>query len=103
LNKIYQFLRRQGFISNWFDHDITAGQEWISKIDEHLKDAQIILLLISPSFLASDYSYGREMKYTMERHKNEGAIVIPIILRPVDRYIPPMSRQNYRQQKSVMV
>ena len=51
--------------------------------NKHLNSAQIILLLISPDFMASDYCYGVEMKRAMERYERGEAQVIPVILRPV--------------------
>lgn len=77
-------LKRQGLILIWHDRKIGAGDEWKQKIDEHLNSSQIILLLISADFLASDYCYDIEMKRAMERHESGEARVIPIILRPVD-------------------
>jgi tetratricopeptide (TPR) repeat protein len=76
-------LKRQGLITLWADTDIDAGIEWEKEIERHLETAQIILLLISPEFIASDYCYGIEMKRAMERHNRGEARVIPIILRPV--------------------
>jgi Cdc6-like AAA superfamily ATPase len=77
-------LRREGWIDTWHDRRISAGMEWEGQIDEHLKRAQIILLLISPDFLASDYCYDVELKVALERHETGACRVIPIILRPVD-------------------
>lgn len=77
-------LRRQGWIADWHDRQILAGQEWARAIDQHLETASIILLLISPDFLASDYCYDIEMRRALERHARSEAHVIPIILRPVD-------------------
>ena len=77
-------LRRQGVITAWHDRRISAGQEWAGAIDEHLDSAKIILLLVSPSFMASDYCYSVEVKRAMERHEFGEARVIPVILRPVD-------------------
>jgi hypothetical protein len=53
---------------------------------------QIILLLISPDFMNSDYCYGVEMRQAMERHKRGEALVIPVILRPVHWQGAPFSR-----------
>src|SRR5438128_5859961 len=75
-------LQRRGLIASWHDRDIDAGTEWKTQIDTRLQNAQIILLLISGSFLASDYCYALEMTAAMERHKRGEARVIPIILRP---------------------
>ena len=77
-------LRRQGVISGWHDQMIGAGEEWRGKLDKNLDEAQIILLLISPSFLASDYCYDIETKRALDRHDKVEATVIPILLRPVD-------------------
>src|SRR6266571_8095269 len=75
-------LKRQGIISTWNDRNISAGREWKREVDAHLNTAQIILLLVSPDFIASDYCYSVEMKRAMERHERREATVIPIILRP---------------------
>jgi tetratricopeptide (TPR) repeat protein len=75
-------LQRQGLISIWSDTDINAGKNWQEEIAKHLKAAHIILLLVSPDFIASDYCYSIEMKLSINRHKLNEASVIPIILRP---------------------
>ena len=48
-------MHRQGLILDWHDRQITAGTEWVQAIDAHLNSASMILLLISPDFIASDY------------------------------------------------
>ena len=77
-------LHRQGLIAEWHSRKIGPGTEWEGQIDTHLNEADIILLLISSDFIASDYCYGVELNRAMERHEAEEAYVIPIILRPVD-------------------
>lgn len=62
LEKHLSLLRQQGVITEWYDRQIVAGTDWTQAIDNHLKTASIILLLISPDFLASDYCYSIEMK-----------------------------------------
>ncbi len=77
-------LRQQGVITEWHDRKIVAGTDWKQSIDAHLMTVTIILLLISPDFLASDYCYGIEMQRALARHAAGDACVIPVILRPVD-------------------
>src|SRR5690242_17231226 len=84
LDKQLSLLKRDGLITNWYDHKITAGKDWESEILKHLDSAQIILLLISPDFMASDYCFSVELQRAMERHERGEARVIPIILRPSD-------------------
>ncbi len=91
LEKHLSLLRRQGLISEWYDRQILAGDEWAHDIDEHLETAWIILLLISPDFLASDYCYDIEMRRALERHSRGEARVIPIILRPCDWRTSPFA------------
>jgi len=52
-------------------------------IDKHLNTAQIILLIVSPDFIVSDYCYGIELQKALQRHERGEACVIPTILRPV--------------------
>jgi tetratricopeptide (TPR) repeat protein len=77
-------LERQGVITGWSALEILAGTEWAKEIDIHLNTAHLILPLISPDFLASDYCYDVEMKRALERHKAGEAHVIPVIIRPSD-------------------
>jgi hypothetical protein len=85
-------LKRQGLISSWHDRRITAGSEFAAQIDEHLDSADVILLLVSPNFIASDYCYDLEMTRAMEKHKKGEARVIPIILRPCDWHDLPFGK-----------
>jgi tetratricopeptide (TPR) repeat protein len=84
LSKHLALLKRQRVITAWHDRRIGAGKEWKNEIDEHLNAADIILLLVSSDFLASDYCYDVEVETAMKRHEDGEARVIPVILRPVD-------------------
>src|SRR6266571_3145309 len=85
-------LQRAGLIDVWHDRDISAGTDWEQQIKEQLNTAQIILLLVSPDFMDSDYSYDIEMQRALERHQRGEARVIPIILRPVDFEVTPFRK-----------
>src|SRR5580700_9435942 len=85
-------LQRQHLIDIWHDRDITAGAEWEKEISEQLNSAQIILLMISPDFMASDYCYSIEMKRALERHQRKEARVIPIILHHVHWQGEPLGK-----------
>lgn len=82
LEKQLMILMRQGVIDTWHDRMIGAGNEWKGAIDSHLETDEIILLLISPDFLSSDYCYDVEMLRAIDRHNSGEAIVIPVFLRP---------------------
>ena len=84
-------LRRQGLISDWYDGDITPGSELTEQILTHLNKAQLILLLISADFMASEFCYSIEMQQAIARHQAHQARVIPVILRPTDWEGAPFS------------
>jgi hypothetical protein len=84
LMKFLVNLRRSQKISVWQDREIVAGQEWDSAIREELVSADIVLLLISADFNASDYIWNTELTIAMERHQQASARVVPIILRPCE-------------------
>ena len=79
-----KLLQRQKVISVWHDRKISAGEEWKNAINENLNTADIILLLVSADFLASDYCFDKEVEIAMSRYKEGEVVVIPISLRPCD-------------------
>jgi len=85
-------LQQAGLVTLWADTDINAGGEWEKEIHSHLDTADIVLLFVSPDFMASNYCYGIEMQKALERHKRREARVIPIILRPVHWEEAPFSK-----------
>jgi hypothetical protein len=84
LERHLSVLKRQGLIESWHDRMITPGDEWAGEIDHNLDQADIILLLVSADFIASDYCWDIELKRALDRHEAGDARVIPVILRPVD-------------------
>ena len=77
-------LKRSGAVTTWHDRRILVGDDFGQTIDENLEAAAVILLLVSPDFLASQYCYDREMTRALERAHADQARVIPVILRPCD-------------------
>ena len=92
LEKHLSNLKRQQIIASWYDGDISPGTEWEPQIMEHLRRAQIILLLVSADFIASDFCYSIEMKEAIARHDANQARVIPILLRPTDLKDSPFTK-----------
>lgn len=84
-------LKRLYHLKTWFDHQILPGENWEKVLEEKLQAADLIFLLISPAFMASDYCYTKEMSRALARHNQEEARVIPIILRPVHWKNAPFS------------
>lgn len=85
-------LKRSGKISTWSDPDIEPGADWAQTIKQQLADADIILLLVSPDFMASDYIWGVEIEAAMQRHREGKALIIPIFLKDTVWQDAPFAR-----------
>jgi tetratricopeptide (TPR) repeat protein len=77
-------LEDEGLITIWHDRKITGGRKWAGAIDDALHSADIVLLLISADFLASDYCNDVELTEAIRRHDAAQACVVPVILRSCD-------------------
>ena len=76
-------LKRIGIIQSWHDRMINAGDRWQDEIDQALEEARVIVFLISPDFIASEYINGVEVKRAKERHAQGLARIIPVIVKDV--------------------
>ncbi|MFG6095058.1 toll/interleukin-1 receptor domain-containing protein [Leptothoe sp. ISB3NOV94-8A] len=99
-------LKRNGKIKAWHAGKLIAGDNWegVSKIK--LRSAQIILLLISADFIASDYCYNVELRTAISQRTVSNTRVIPIIVKPCDWQSLPIFRDleilpNNRQPVAV--
>jgi hypothetical protein len=81
LDKYLKVLKRSGKIESWNDRELIAGQEWDDVIMSELAKANVILLLISVDFNASDFIWDKELAAALKRHEEGTAHVVPIILR----------------------
>lgn len=84
MEKHLTLLQRKRLIEVWHYRQILSGENCQIITDKKLAEAELVLLLVSPSFLASDYLYSRELCTTLDRHARGQARVVPILVRPVD-------------------
>lgn len=92
LDKQLSILQRAGIVEIWHDRRLIAGEEWDHGINSELERADIILLFVSPDFIASDYINDVEIARAMARHAVGSACVIPVILRPCKWEITPFAK-----------
>jgi TIR domain len=76
-------LEREGF-SIWVDKRLEAGMLWDDEIKKQMAAADIVVALISQSFLNSDYCQNSEMRVFLEKRKEAGLVIVPIIIAPCD-------------------
>lgn len=85
-------LVRSGAIREWNDRKIVPGADWSHEINENLKNSDLILFLISSSFLSSDYCMNIEAETALSMHNSGEAQLIPIVIRAVEWSDSPLSR-----------
>ncbi|PJG53866.1 hypothetical protein CVM73_17555 [Bradyrhizobium forestalis] len=97
-DSLYGFLKgltREGF-SIWFDTRLEAGALWDNEIKKQMEAADIVIALVSQSFLNSDYCQSVEMARFLERRKETGLVILPIIVAPCDwRSYPWLSATQF--------
>ncbi|WP_437547607.1 SIR2 family protein [Sorangium sp. So ce367] len=76
-------LRREGLIAPWHSGKIDPGEDTERAIGEQLEAADLVLLLVSASYLASEQG-DAQVTRAMERRAAGQAVVVPILLRPCD-------------------
>ncbi|MBH2042031.1 MAG: CHAT domain-containing protein [Comamonadaceae bacterium] len=79
-----KLLERRGLLAPWHDRQIVAGEEWAGRINENLRRAELVLLLVSKDFIKSDYIMGTELAVAMQRQAEHAAVVVPIVVRALD-------------------
>lgn len=75
-------LKREGLIDAWHDRRLRAGDELNLEINKNLTESDVILLLVSPDFLASTYCYNIEKAHALKRvqegkRRERSAIDVP--------------------------
>jgi nucleoside phosphorylase len=82
LDTHFALLKRQIGVKLWYRSNILAGDVSQEKIEKNLNEADIILLLLTPNYLAEsfyDEEYGK-----IQIRSTQGTLVIPILLKSVD-------------------
>jgi hypothetical protein len=74
-------LERHGLVEVWSDRRVGVGADWEKEIDAALAAAKVAVLLVSPSFLASEYIWKHEMPLIIA-HSEQGMDILPLIVRP---------------------
>ncbi|MCB1743301.1 MAG: protein kinase [Gammaproteobacteria bacterium] len=75
----------------WSDHRIDAGTRWQQEIERALDSAQVALLLVSDSFLESDFIARHELPRILSAAQNRGLIVFWVPLTPALHELSPLA------------
>ncbi|HLG75341.1 MAG TPA: TIR domain-containing protein, partial [Ktedonobacteraceae bacterium] len=75
---------REGIIAIWHSRQTEIGHDVAQTTKNHIDDAQMVLLLLSPQALADDQIYEHEILYAMKRRAEHNTLVVPIRLKEVN-------------------
>ena len=81
--KQFSYLRKEGYIQDWHVGKLKGGDERKEQTLKHLRQADIILLLISSDYMSSDDLAHQAQMAMKQQQANNAVSVIPILLRPV--------------------
>jgi small GTP-binding protein len=75
-------LKRQGIIDPWQDRRIEEGDDWYQEIQDAINECDLAILLVSQHFIASRFIQDKELPRLLQRRREHGLRVVPIIVRP---------------------
>lgn len=64
------------------DRELKPGDRWHERLQHELRSAKAAVLMVSGAFLASDYIRKCEMPVLLEKVKDEGLRILPVIVSP---------------------
>lgn len=85
-------LVRAGLVEVWSDRAVAAGADWERDIQHELSTADVVILLVTPDFVASSYCFEKELPEALRRNEEEGVRILPVHVKPVDLANLPFGR-----------
>src|SRR4051794_35303823 len=73
---------RGGLLDCWDDTQVQPGDEWVQKVEAALEESQIVVLLISAAFFASDFIHEKELSPLLADAQKKGKRILPLLLSP---------------------
>lgn len=77
-------LEQEAEVEFWWDGNLVGGDYWDEEIRNRIRETGIALVLVSQYFLNSDYIQKTEIRGFLEQCRDNGLIILPVILSPCD-------------------
>jgi hypothetical protein len=86
LTRVHLLDRTQPLVT-WYDGCLQAGGLVHKDIMDQLERADIVVLLLSPDFIDSEYCFDTELPRALQRYEQKQNIVIPVIIRETVEWV----------------
>lgn len=73
-------LEKEGVLEIWHDRKLLPGDRYDDVIGNELEQSDIIVLLVSQDFLASDYINEKELNRALDMERTGEATVVPVLI-----------------------
>ena len=96
LNELLPYLlsfESAGSIELYYDGRISPGEPWAEVLTKFIREAGVIIFLLSIDAIASDY-ISKEIDIALAQEKNGTSKIIPVLIRPMDWEIIPFSKSS---------
>lgn len=77
-------LRANKVIDDWYDSRIKPGARWDDEIKEALEQSRLVIFLVTPELLASEYVNKVEIPHSIERERAGKCHVVPIVIKAAE-------------------
>jgi len=77
-------LEHHGYLTQWHDRKINAGDDWFAEIETAFDCASVAVLLVSANSLTSDFILQEEVTTLLRRRDEEGLRIFPVLIKPCD-------------------
>ena len=94
---------RIGLVDAWHDGEIEVGTNRADATRKAMESAEIIVLLLSADFLASEHLYEEEMMRALELSKAGKAAVLPVLLKECAWELTPLANLKMLPPNSIPV
>jgi TPR repeat protein len=64
----------------WFDEGLVIGEKWDEEIYNHISQSHIAILLISESFVSSDYIVNKELVWIKKQVEENNMKIVPLLI-----------------------
>lgn len=85
-----QSLRRQKILELWHEGSPSAGMDGEEEVQKHISEDDVILILVTPDYLASDRCM-EHAELALRRHEQREVRLIPVLGRATDIATTPLS------------